>query len=117
MSPPRDEDLTPTVDGRTVVAGGGVPPQKVGNYLLRRKLGEGAMSPETEEGRYSNNETLHRVTLSKPFMMATTVVTQGQWKLLMGDNPRISGGDDNLPVHFVMWEEAVDFCRKLNEKE
>jgi hypothetical protein len=35
-------------------------------------------SPEGEEGR-RDNETQHPVTISKPFYMQTTEVTQGQW--------------------------------------
>src|SRR3989339_621897 len=54
-------------------------------------------SPEDEPGR-SAMETLHHVTISKPFYMQTTQVTQRQWKKVMEDNPSYFQGDDNLPV-------------------
>ena len=72
-------------------------------------------SPETEAGR-EDNETLHRVKITKPFMMAITIVTQSQWKALMGGNPSHSKGDD-LPVEQVNWDDAVLFCKEISEKE
>jgi hypothetical protein len=43
-------------------------------------------SPPDEKGRY-DNEKRHNVTISKPFYMQTTQVTQGQWKKVMENNP------------------------------
>ena len=40
-------------------------------------------SPESEEGR-DDDETQHRVTLTKGFWMLETEVTQAQWKAVMG---------------------------------
>ncbi len=37
------------------------------------------------------------VTITKPFWLGKTEVTQGQWKAVMGNNPSIIKGDD-LPV-------------------
>ena len=67
-------------------------------------------SPRTEEGR-GNNETQHRVTLTKGFWMAKTEVTQRQWKSVMGNNPSRFKGDD-LPVENVIWKDCQEFCRK-----
>jgi formylglycine-generating enzyme required for sulfatase activity len=72
-------------------------------------------SPPKEEW-HRDNETLHRVTLTKAFYMATTEVTQAQWKTLMGTNPSFCTGD-KLPVETVTWQQAVEFCRKLSDKE
>jgi formylglycine-generating enzyme required for sulfatase activity len=72
-------------------------------------------SPVSEEGRFPS-ETQHRVKLTRAFMMASTVVTQSQWKSLMGDNPSEFQGD-NLPVEKVSWNDAATFCKKLSEKE
>jgi len=58
--------------------------------------------------------------LSKPFYMATTEVTQGQWKKVMGYNPsQFKGlaGADSLPVENVSWDEAQSFIKKLNRLE
>lgn len=65
-------------------------------------------------GEFTRNS--HRVRLTSAFLMGTTEVTQGQWLTVMGNNPSHFKGDD-LPVEWVSWEEAVEFCRKLSEKE
>jgi hypothetical protein len=50
---------------------------------------------------------------NKPFWMGQTQVTQGQWQALMGNNPSKFKGE-SLPVEQVSWDEAMDFCGKLN---
>jgi formylglycine-generating enzyme required for sulfatase activity len=77
-------------------------------------------SPEDEEGR-RDNETQHPVTISKPFYMQTTEVTQGQWKEVMGTEPwkgksYVKEGA-NYAASWVSWEDAVEYCKKLSEKE
>ncbi len=72
-------------------------------------------SPKNEEGRRTV-EVQHEVTLSRSYYMGTTEVTQGQWKAVMGDNPSFVEGDDH-PVETIPWAEAVEFCRRLSEKE
>jgi len=73
-------------------------------------------SPESEEGRYSN-ETQHPVTITRPFYMQTTEVTQGQWKKMMGGNPSYFKDCDDCTVETVSWDDAQDFIEKLNAKE
>ncbi|OQY59787.1 MAG: hypothetical protein B6245_04790 [Desulfobacteraceae bacterium 4572_88] len=74
-------------------------------------------SPEDEAGRY-NNEVLHQVTLTKTFLMQTTPVTQWQWKAVMGKNPsHFKDGGNDCPVENVLWEDAQQFIKKLNEHE
>jgi formylglycine-generating enzyme required for sulfatase activity len=74
-------------------------------------------SPSNEPERESD-ETLHRVTISKPFYMQTTEVTQGQWREFMRSNPSLfkNCGDD-CPVEMVSWNDVRDFIRNLNQKE
>jgi formylglycine-generating enzyme required for sulfatase activity len=57
-----------------------------------------------------------QVTLTKPFWMAKTEVTQRQYQQLMSSNPSRFKGDD-LPVETVSWIDAMEFCRKLSEVE
>jgi len=64
----------------------------------------------------SREKPVHRVTLTKPFWMAKTEVTQAQWKQIMGNNPSRFKGDQN-PVEQVSWNDAMQFCKKLTERE
>ena len=72
-------------------------------------------SPSSEPKRESD-ERQHRVTISKPYYLQTTEVTQGQWKAIMGNNPSYFKGDKR-PVEQVSWNDAQEFIRKLNRKE
>lgn len=47
------------------------------------------------------------------FWMATTPVTQGQWRRVMGSNPAMFTKGDTYPVETVSWEECADFLRRL----
>ena len=71
-------------------------------------------SPEGEKGR-ENYEDLHKVTLSQPFYMQTTQVTQALWKKIMRKNPSVFKGDD-LPVENVSWDMTQEFISKLNKQ-
>ena len=110
-------------------------------------------SPPGEPGR-DDDETQHKVTLTRGFWLGETEVTQAQWSELMGetlrdqarkmiDDPQLyrMGGKDvtmrqasnaiagkeiesvcaaeapNVPIYYVSWEDAMEFCRKLTEKE
>lgn len=77
------------------------------------------MGSPTDERRRRDDETLHQVTISKPFYMQTTPVTRKQWKNVMGGNiqPSPYFGDDELPVTSKSWNEIQDFIKKLNLKE
>jgi formylglycine-generating enzyme required for sulfatase activity len=68
-------------------------------------------SPAAELERF-DDETLHQVTLTHPYYIATTKVSQAQWKRLMGSNPSHFIGDD-LPVEQITVDEATEFCKRL----
>jgi formylglycine-generating enzyme required for sulfatase activity len=57
----------------------------------------------------------HEVTLSKPFYVGVTEVTQAQYQAVMGTNPSNFKGETN-PVDQVSWIDATEFCKKLSEK-
>jgi serine/threonine protein kinase/formylglycine-generating enzyme required for sulfatase activity len=71
-------------------------------------------------GSESNLELTERpitqVTLTKPFWLGKTEVTQREWTALMGHNPA-RFQDEARPVENVSWTEAVEFCRRLTERE
>jgi formylglycine-generating enzyme required for sulfatase activity len=72
-------------------------------------------SPPDELGR-RGDETQHEITLTHPFYMQITEVTQGQWEALMGTNPAyFSSCGNDCPVELVSWEDAQNFISTLNE--
>ena len=57
----------------------------------------------------------------KGYEIGATVVTQSQWRKIMGTEPwkgqlYVMEGDD-YPAVYVSWNDAVEFCEKLSEKE
>jgi len=79
------------------------------------------MGSNVKENCPDDEETRHRVTISKAFYMQTTVVTQGQWKALMGTEPWEGESDGmegaNYPAVDLSWDDAVEFCKKLSVQE
>jgi formylglycine-generating enzyme required for sulfatase activity len=74
-------------------------------------------SPPEEEGR-DVDEKQHEVTISKPFYLQTTPVTQGQWKRIIKKNPSdYKKCGDDCPVENVSWDDAKAFISKLNKVE
>jgi formylglycine-generating enzyme required for sulfatase activity len=71
-------------------------------------------SPVGEDSR-SDDEEQEKVTLTQPFWLAKTELTQAQWVALMRSNPSNFKGDD-LPVEGVSAVDADAFITKLNEK-
>jgi formylglycine-generating enzyme required for sulfatase activity len=78
-------------------------------------------SERREQGRRSN-ETLRQVTLSRAFYMAETEVTNGQFNTFKSGH--VSGiawnktlDLDRQAVSSVSWEDAVEFCNWLSQRE
>jgi len=88
----------------------------VGMKLSLIPPGQFVMGSPPGEEWHRDDEIRHSVKLTNAFYMGAAEVTQGQWKALMGENPSFFTGDA-LPVDTVTWQQAVEFCRKLSEKE
>jgi formylglycine-generating enzyme required for sulfatase activity len=101
----------------------------IGMTLRLIPAGEFVMgSPETEAG-HADEEYAHRVRITRPFYLGAYEVTQEEFRRVTGGNPSwfspTGGGKDRvadldtgrLPVDSVPWEDAVDFCRKLSERD
>ncbi len=71
----------------------------------------GTFSMGSQDG---NEKPVHSVTVDS-FWIGKYEVTQGQYRLLMGENPSLYKGD-NRPVEQVSWEDAIKFCKKFSEK-
>jgi formylglycine-generating enzyme required for sulfatase activity len=72
-------------------------------------------SPDSEQDRMKHEGPQHEVTISKPFYMGMTEVTQAQYEAVMGTNPSAFRGPAN-PVEKVSWDDAAAFCRRLSSK-
>ncbi len=72
-------------------------------------------SPENEHSR-DECESQVEVTLSKPFLIAKTPLTQAQWNFVMSDNPSEYSGL-NLPVENVSWDDVQQYIDIINEKK
>ena len=59
---------------------------------------------------------LHKVTLTRDFLMGKYQVTQALWESVIGSNPSKFKGA-NRPVEMVSWFDVVDFCNKLSKRE
>jgi formylglycine-generating enzyme required for sulfatase activity len=85
-----------------------IPP---GSFLMGSSVG----------GEPSRGETLHSVTISKPYWLGKYPVTQGQWEAVMESNPskftRWFNSEQDVPVENVSWGDAMAFCRKLTDAE
>ncbi len=73
-------------------------------------------SPSGEPGRYVDEGPQHQVTLTQPFYMQTTEVTQAQWEEVMGSNPSFFSGCPTCPVEQVSWDDVQEFITKTNAR-
>ncbi|MEH2223197.1 SUMF1/EgtB/PvdO family nonheme iron enzyme [Nostoc sp.] len=71
-------------------------------------------SPEREAGRTENESPQHQVKVPG-FFMGKYEITQAQYQAIMGSNPSNFKGEKQ-PVEEVSWDDAVEFCKKLSQK-
>ena len=88
----------------------------IGLEMLKVSPGTFLMGSPAGEADRDDDEVQHHVTLTKAFWLGKYEVTQGQWKAVMGDNPSNFTGD-GLPVEKVSWEDAMEFCGKLDRMD
>src|SRR5579885_2073123 len=111
-------------------------------------------SPPTEAGRTQSEGPQTRVTISHPFWLGQTAVTQSQWRAIMGtgveeeaqkmladntlydfggklgrittrefirwrdhDAPLVCNVGDDVPMYWINWYQAVEFCHRLTKRE
>jgi len=114
-----DLDFVP-MDGSDSSSGTGSTAPRITNSIGQTFViipkGSFMMGSPTDEPKRDDDERQHRVTITRPFYMQTTEVTQKQWKAVMGNNPSKFEGD-NLPVEQVSWNDVQEFIEKLNRME
>ena len=65
-------------------------------------------SPENEANR-EDDETQHRVTISKAFYLSQSEIPQEVWQKVMDKNPSFFKGSQN-PVEQISWDDCQTFC-------
>ncbi|MBW2734182.1 MAG: formylglycine-generating enzyme family protein [Deltaproteobacteria bacterium] len=83
-----------------------------GNFTMGSPVDEACRVTDT-----NFSETPHEVSLTRPFEIAITEVTQAQYKALLNDEPSFNkpcGGD--CPVESVNWNQAAAYCNALSEQ-
>ncbi len=65
---------------------------------------------------FAGEKPLHTVVVSHTFWIARHLLTQAQYQAVAGSNPAHFPGAER-PVEMVNWYEAVEWCRRLTERE
>jgi formylglycine-generating enzyme required for sulfatase activity len=86
-----------------------------GMSFLELPPGRFTMGSATSEAGRNQDETLHDVTISKPFYIGQFEVTQQDWRAVMGTSPStFKDCGARCPVESVTFEEVQQFVEKLN---
>jgi len=75
-----------------------------GSFTMGNALGSADERPE------------HEAVLTRSMYFAICPVTQLQYRRIMEDSPSYFEGEEN-PVETVSWHQAMEFCRRLTERE
>ncbi|MBI4748551.1 MAG: SUMF1/EgtB/PvdO family nonheme iron enzyme [Acidobacteria bacterium] len=78
-----------------------------GDFWMGSKVGD----PNAQESEFPR----HHVTV-RSFFIGVYLLTQAQWKAIMGSNPSRFRDDPDLPVEYVNFSEALEFCRLLSKR-
>jgi formylglycine-generating enzyme required for sulfatase activity len=119
-----------TAQEKPAAAGEKAITNSIGIELLLIRPGEFLMgSPDSDKDAHGHERPRHQVRITKAFYLGKYPVTQGQYQRLMGKNPSWfsksgkgkgkTGKEDTsqAPVENVSWNDAVEFCKRLSEKE
>ena len=69
-------------------------------------------------GHPSDEAPVREVRVTRPFLLQTREVTQGEWRALMGTNPsRFDRCGADCPVERVSWWDALAYCNALSARE
>ena len=85
--------------------------------MIRVPAGSFMMGATEEQGSdaYDWEKPVHEVTLSSPYLIGETEVTQELWLAVMGTNPSKHLGSLLKPVENVTWPDCQEFIARLNQ--
>ncbi len=94
-----------------------------GSFMMGSGSSVEALSSEYDEKQwlFEGEFPQHPVRISKGFWIGQTEVTQGQYESVMSARPWSGKAyvqeDFDNPAVYVSWDDAVEFCRRLSQKE
>ncbi len=75
----------------------------------------GSFEMGSETGQ-PDESPVHSVTITRPFYVQKTEVTQAQWQAVMGENPsHFSSCGGMCPVDSVSWDDVQEFISRVNQ--
>ena len=91
----------------------------LGNGVLMElmPISSGTFQMGSKDG--ADDETpVHTVTISRPFWLGRTEVTQAQYQqVVWGNSATYQGVEGENPVERVSWNDAMGFCKRLTARE
>jgi formylglycine-generating enzyme required for sulfatase activity len=106
----------PGAEPAPAATGSAVTVNSIGMRMVLVPAGTFAMGSPPGSPMRQDEETERRVTLTRPFRVSATEVTQRQWLALMPANRSAVQGED-LPATSMSWAEAREFCERLSARE
>ncbi len=88
----------------------------IGMKLVMIPAGTFQMGTIDKAAYRGDDERSHRVTITRPFWIATREVTAAQFADVMLLPPPVLA-DSSLPATGVAWAQAEEFCRRLSKRE
>jgi formylglycine-generating enzyme required for sulfatase activity len=88
-----------------------------GMALVELPAGRFTMGSALSEAGRNDDETLHEVEISRPFLLGRFEVTQQEWRTVMGTAPSsFTGCGPRCPVENVTFDDVQQFLAKLNAR-
>ncbi|MBP5671389.1 MAG: protein kinase, partial [Victivallales bacterium] len=105
---------SPSVSHKETLPEGDVTLNLNGVNLTLKRVAAGTFMMGSNDG---DEKPVHKVMLTKDFWLGETEITQSQYEAVMGENPSVFKKGGNYPVECVSWVDAMEFCKKLTERE
>jgi formylglycine-generating enzyme required for sulfatase activity len=85
--------------------------------LVELPPGRFTMGSAASEAGRNDDEVLHEVEITRPFLLGRYEVTQQEWRTVMGTSPsQFTSCGPRCPVENVTFEEVQQFLAKLNAR-
>ena len=89
--------------------------QKISYEMKLIQAGDFIMGSKLDLSARHEDETPHKVTLTKNFWIGVYEITQKNWFDVMGTTPSFFSGCDTCPVESVSWCDVVYFANQLSK--